>query len=99
MSYLLSRITEATSSTFMAAPSALFLCPKVFASHSRTSSILPAISGGAMVSAIRNAHTKQKIYQDTEDYYELLGLKDVRWAATEEDIKSSYRKMVLEYHP
>merc|ERR1712137_855137 len=33
------------------------------------------------------------------DYYELLGLGHLRWAATEKDIKKAYRKMILSHHP
>jgi len=28
-----------------------------------------------------------------------MGLSELRWRATEDDIKSAYRKMVLQYHP
>ena len=35
----------------------------------------------------------------TSDFYEALGLGEERWRATEEDIKSAYKKLTLEYHP
>jgi len=39
--------------------------------------------------------TKEK----AEDYYELLGLGDLRWRANADEIKAAYRKMILIYHP
>jgi DnaJ family protein C protein 2 len=37
--------------------------------------------------------------EKAEDYYELVGLGDLRWRANAEEIKASYRKMILIYHP
>lgn len=34
-----------------------------------------------------------------QDHYAVLGLKDMRFEATEEDIKRAYRKIVLKHHP
>jgi DnaJ family protein C protein 2 len=34
-----------------------------------------------------------------EDYYELLDLDELRWRATQDDIKKAYKKAVLKYHP
>ncbi|KAH3758076.1 dnaJ protein subfamily C member 2 [Pelomyxa schiedti] len=36
---------------------------------------------------------------NTEDLYEVLGLGELRWRATVDQIKSAYRKLVLIYHP
>jgi len=44
-------------------------------------------------------HKKVLLSGDTEDPYEIMGLGHLRWLATDEDIKSSYRKLVLKYHP
>jgi len=33
------------------------------------------------------------------DYYELMGLGDKRWKATDKDLKLAYKKMVIKYHP
>ena len=34
-----------------------------------------------------------------DDYYKVLGLENLRWRATEDDIRSAYRSLVLKYHP
>ena len=34
-----------------------------------------------------------------KDYYRVLGLEDLKWRATEDQIRSAYRKLVLKYHP
>ena len=34
-----------------------------------------------------------------KDYYKVLGLEDLKWRATEDQIRSAYRKLVLKYHP
>ncbi|KAK8825725.1 hypothetical protein WA577_000895 [Blastocystis sp. JDR] len=34
-----------------------------------------------------------------DDYYKVLGLDGLKWMATEEQIRSAYRKLVLKYHP
>jgi hypothetical protein len=34
-----------------------------------------------------------------EDLYAILGLQDLRWAATQEELKKQYRKLALVYHP
>eukprot|EP00049_Salpingoeca_infusionum_P005021 m.87326 g.87326 ORF g.87326 m.87326 type:complete len:610 (-) comp12826_c0_seq1:150-1979(-) len=34
-----------------------------------------------------------------QDHYAMLGLGDVRWEASQSQIKKSYRKMVLKHHP
>ena len=34
-----------------------------------------------------------------QDHYKILGLKNRRYKATEDDIKRAYRKMVLKHHP
>ncbi|XP_065089223.1 dnaJ homolog subfamily C member 2 [Ochlerotatus camptorhynchus] len=34
-----------------------------------------------------------------QDHYAVLGLKDMRFEATEDDIKRAYRKIVLKHHP
>ena len=36
---------------------------------------------------------------NNDDYYQTLGLENLRWRATEEDIRSAYRSLVLKYHP
>jgi len=37
--------------------------------------------------------------RNKEDYYELLGLEDKRWRATEDDIKRAFRMESMKYHP
>ena len=34
-----------------------------------------------------------------DDYYKVLGLDGLKWMATEDQIRSAYRKLVLKYHP
>lgn len=34
-----------------------------------------------------------------KDYYRVLGLEDLKWRATDDQIRSAYRKLVLKYHP
>ena len=34
-----------------------------------------------------------------EDHYTIMGLEDLRHAASESEIKKSYRKLVLRFHP
>ena len=34
-----------------------------------------------------------------EDYYQMLGLQNLRFRATQTDIKKAYRQCVLKYHP
>ena len=36
---------------------------------------------------------------NNDDYYKVLGLENLRWRATEDDIRSAYRALVLRYHP
>lgn len=36
---------------------------------------------------------------DKEDYYKMLGLQNLRFRATQADIKKAYRQCVLKYHP
>ena len=36
---------------------------------------------------------------DKEDYYKMLGLQNLRFRATQTDIKKAYRQCVLKYHP
>ncbi|EKX43149.1 hypothetical protein GUITHDRAFT_73325 [Guillardia theta CCMP2712] len=36
---------------------------------------------------------------DKEDLYRMLGLQDLRWRASQQDIKKAYRQCVLKYHP
>eukprot|EP00884_Botryococcus_braunii_P015011 jgi/Botrbrau1/23510/Bobra.106_1s0061.1 len=42
---------------------------------------------------------KKKKKSEKVDLYELLGLENVRWMATEEQIKSAYKKKALLHHP
>jgi len=44
-------------------------------------------------------HTKRRLRVTEDDYYELLHLGHKRWQATQEEIKRSYRSLILEYHP
>eukprot|EP00960_Hanusia_phi_P072951 767910-Hanusia_phi.AAC.5 len=37
--------------------------------------------------------------EDKEDLYKMLGLQDLRWRASQQDIKKAYRQCVLKYHP
>jgi len=34
-----------------------------------------------------------------EDFYQMLGLQNLRFRATQSDIKKAYRQCVLKYHP
>ncbi|PAA81279.1 hypothetical protein BOX15_Mlig001986g3, partial [Macrostomum lignano] len=34
-----------------------------------------------------------------QDHYAVLGIKTMRWQATDRDIKTAYRRMVLKHHP
>ena len=45
--------------------------------------------------------TKKLSVEDLKkkDYYKVLGLEDLKWRATEDQIRSAYRKLVLKYHP
>jgi len=45
----------------------------------------------------KHRHKVEHIVGD--DPYEIMGLAELRWRATEDDIKNSFRKMVLQYHP
>ena len=36
---------------------------------------------------------------DKEDFYKMLGLQNLRFRATQTDIKKAYRQCVLKYHP
>eukprot|EP01125_Pyxidicula_operculata_P011628 TRINITY_DN3812_c0_g1_i1.p1 TRINITY_DN3812_c0_g1~~TRINITY_DN3812_c0_g1_i1.p1 ORF type:complete len:764 (+),score=287.52 TRINITY_DN3812_c0_g1_i1:1375-3666(+) len=49
----------------------------------------------------RYKHHKKKTIADLVEanYYELLGLGETRWQATQDDIKKAYRKAALEHHP
>lgn len=40
-------------------------------------------------------HKKRKPLAGVKDYYELLGLGDVRWRATDEQIKAAYKVCLL----
>eukprot|EP01111_Echinosteliopsis_oligospora_P015998 TRINITY_DN650_c0_g1_i1.p1 TRINITY_DN650_c0_g1~~TRINITY_DN650_c0_g1_i1.p1 ORF type:complete len:616 (+),score=203.02 TRINITY_DN650_c0_g1_i1:168-2015(+) len=41
----------------------------------------------------------KSLTKDMDDLYDLLGLSHLRWRATDDDIKASYKKMILIYHP
>jgi len=43
--------------------------------------------------------TKKAIEGQTDDPYEIMGLGELRWRATDDDIKAAFRKLVLKYHP
>eukprot|EP01104_Vermistella_antarctica_P004501 TRINITY_DN14937_c0_g1_i1.p1 TRINITY_DN14937_c0_g1~~TRINITY_DN14937_c0_g1_i1.p1 ORF type:complete len:708 (+),score=245.66 TRINITY_DN14937_c0_g1_i1:102-2225(+) len=43
-------------------------------------------------------HEKHAAHID-QDHYEILGLGDKRWEATQDDIRRAYRKLILVYHP
>ena len=47
------------------------------------------------------SHAKKIAYADMkkDDYYRVLGLEDLKWRATDDQIRTSYRKLVLKYHP
>ena len=42
---------------------------------------------------------KKLTARNSDDLYELLELGDKRWHATEDDIKKSFRRLSLKYHP
>eukprot|EP01132_Coremiostelium_polycephalum_P000496 gene496-624_t len=42
---------------------------------------------------------KEWAKQKETDHYEVMGLGDLRWRATEKDIKQAYKKMILVCHP
>jgi len=52
----------------------------------------------AFTAKMANKH-KTWSKEKAEDYYELMGLGDLRWRANAEEIKAAYRKMILIYHP
>ena len=47
------------------------------------------------------SHAKKISIEDMikDDYYKVLGLEDLKWRATDEQVRSSYRKLALKYHP
>nr|BAJ99217.1 predicted protein [Hordeum vulgare subsp. vulgare] len=47
------------------------------------------------------SHKKHKkvLEMGVEDPYEIMGLSHLRWRATEDDIRTQFRKLVLLYHP
>lgn len=47
----------------------------------------------------KNDHVSKSCLDDKKDFYAVLGLGDLRWKATEEDIRRVYRRLVLKYHP
>ena len=52
-------------------------------------------------SSDKKEDTKKLSVEDLKkkDYYKVLGLEDLKWQATEDQIRSAYRKLVLKYHP
>ena len=50
-----------------------------------------------------DVHTESKLLSVTDlkkkDYYRVLGLEELKWRATDDQIRSAYRKLVLKYHP
>lgn len=34
-----------------------------------------------------------------DDYYKVLGLDDLKWRATDDQVRSAYRKLALKFHP
>lgn len=47
----------------------------------------------------KSAHDKDRDAAMTEDHYQILGLDEFKIIATENQIKTAYRKLALEYHP
>ena len=47
------------------------------------------------------SHAKKISIDDMikDDYYKVLGLDDLKWRATDEQVRSAYRKLALKYHP
>lgn len=45
------------------------------------------------------SHKHKTLTKDVDDLYDLLGLGHLRWRANDDDIKASYKKMILIYHP
>lgn len=47
------------------------------------------------------SHAKKISIEDMikDDYYKVLGLEDLKWRATDEQVRSAYRKLALKYHP
>lgn len=39
------------------------------------------------------------VSRNSDDLYDLMELSDLRWRATEDQIKKAFRKMSLQYHP
>lgn len=46
-------------------------------------------------------HSKKITIEDMlkDDYYKVLGLGELKWRATDEQVRSAYRKLALKYHP
>ena len=47
------------------------------------------------------SHAKKISIDDMikDDYYKVLGLDELKWRATDEQVRSAYRKLALKYHP
>lgn len=61
------------------------------------------VDGGATDAPPSGAQAKKRApaprFVEGKDPYELLGLGELRYAATDDDIKASYKRMVLVHHP
>jgi len=47
----------------------------------------------------KKRHPHHWVDREEVDYYEIMGLEDLRWTATQDQIKKAYRKLALQYHP
>ncbi|KAA8497055.1 DnaJ-like subfamily C member 2 [Porphyridium purpureum] len=59
----------------------------------------PNDSGATPAAAIDLWSLKRLSSRNKEDYYDLLGLADVRWRASEDDIRRAFRQESMKYHP
>jgi len=59
-------------------------------------------AGGKSAKEVEEEFQKKRHHwalEDNVDYYEIMGLGELRWEATPSQIKKAYRKLALKYHP